>query len=126
MDTRTKIQPFDQALANPPSSDAAIARGRFDVLTANHCRALSDLASTAAETIALVAADDPSRPTILDAVSRAQLVAALGSVDRVIICDLAQSQQLVASFKPATTVDIEAEVTRDVVCDVLAKHSAMD
>ena len=126
MDTRTKIEPFDKALAGPSSPSVAISYGRFDVLTAEHCRLLSELAAKADETIAVVAADDPARPTILDATSRAQLVAALGSVGRVIICDLAQRERLVAAFKPATTVDIEAEVTRDVVSDVLAKHSVVD
>ena len=124
MDTRQKITPFSDSAAL--ESGEAVAYGRFDVLTSEHCRALAALKADHTAVIAAVDDDSPERATLLDAKSRAQLVAALGAVDRVIICDVAQREQLVAAIEPSAKLDIEAGVTRDVVSDVLAKHSAAD
>lgn len=119
MDTRKKIVAADRI---QPSSNLAVAFGRFDVLTVEHCRALASAASSAQPLIALVQADSDPPRALLDETSRAQLVAGLGAVNHVVICDRTEREKLLASWRPATVIDVESEVRRDVVADVISRH----
>ena len=60
--------------------------------------------------------------TFLFMASRAQLVAAVAAVDYVVICDQPETERLVAAVPPEAVVDLEAQVGRDVVADVLERH----
>ena len=119
MDTREKIITADETAAGP---DWAVAFGVFDVLTADHCRALSEAAASGRRVVALVAADEEGEDRLLDARSRAQLAAALGSVDRVVVCSAAERAALIERWRPALVVDVEAGVERDITADVLRRH----
>ena len=121
MDTREKIVAATQA-AEGVAGPLAVARGRFDVLTADHCRILADTKRNAERLIALVLRDREDEPSLLDEAARAQLTAALGVVDRVVICDEAESETLIAEWRPSTAIDVEAYVRRNVVADVLERH----
>ena len=121
MDTREKIVRAEQA-AQGVAGPLAVARGRFDVLTADHCRILADTKRNAERLIALVLRDREDEPSLLDEAARAQLTAALGVVDRVVICDEAESEALIAEWRPSTAIDVEAYVRRNVVADVLERH----
>ena len=117
MDTRTKIRSPD---AIAPRPDTVVVWGWFDILTAEHCRALEDAKTAAAGLVALVFRESAGRATVLDAGDRAQLVAGLGCVDEVVICDESEADALIAAWRPAAAVDVEAFVKRDVVADVIA------
>ncbi len=117
MDTRTKIRPPDAVALRP---GAVVAKGRFDVLTAEHCRTLAEAKAAAADLVVLVLRESAGRPTVLDANDRAQLAAGLGCVDAVVICDESEADALIAQWNPAASVDVEACVKRDVVADVIA------
>ncbi len=119
MDTRKKIVAADHIQASP---SLAVAFGRFDVLTAEHCRTLASAADGAQPLVALVQADADLPRALLDETSRAQLVAGLGAVDHVVICDRTEREKLLASWRPATVIDVESEVRRDVVADVVSRH----
>ena len=119
MDTRQKIVSPDEV---QPDSNWALAYGRFDVLTADHCRVLSGLAAGGAQVVVVVAADSEVQGALLDERSRAQLVAALGAVNHVVVCDEAEREKLFTTWNPSTVVDVESQVTRNVVADVLARH----
>lgn len=127
MDTRRKILSLDQASARLDALLAAgkrvvAVRGLFDVLTRDHAVAVGEAASGADFLVALVYADSPARPTILDERSRAQLAAALGAVDCVLICDQDQAPSLVDRRRVERTIDIDQAVQRDLRADVLRRH----
>jgi glycerol-3-phosphate cytidylyltransferase-like family protein len=74
LDTRQKI-----ALAG-----ATVVTGHFDPLTAAHTRRLAELKREGRPLVVVITS--PSEP-ILPAAARAELVAALGIVDQVIVAD---------------------------------------
>ncbi len=117
LDTRTKIRP---PAAAAPRPGAVIAKGWFDILTAEHCRALADAKTAAADLVVMVLRESAYRATVFDAGDRAQLVAGLGCVDEVVICDESEAEALISNWRPAAAVDVEACVKRDVVADVIA------
>ena len=119
MDTRTKIIGLDQL---PVDDKVRFASGRFDILTAEHCRALADLAAKGEPVVALVEADRDGADCVLDERSRAHLVAALGAVSRVVICDRIEREGLLEAPNAASITDIEQQVQRNVVSDVLTRH----
>ena len=106
-----------------------LAIGRFPALTAEHAASLTRAAalqrSASADSLLVVAvaADAWDGPYPLDAGSRAQLVAAVAGVDRVVICDHPAVERLRATGQPTAVVEIEALVQRDIVADVIARHS---
>jgi bifunctional ADP-heptose synthase (sugar kinase/adenylyltransferase) len=116
MDTRTKIFTFDSL---PLEGAAVVARGRFDGLTLDHCRALEAARGGAARLVVVV---ESERAGILTPRARAELVAALEAVDAVVICDQPEAERLISSLNPVTVVDVESQVSRDVVADVLSRH----
>jgi len=79
MDTRSKILPLEQAAA--AARGRTVVTGTFDVLLAGHARELARLRNHAA-LLAIVA---PSRDAVLPAHARAEMVAALGMVDYVVV-----------------------------------------
>lgn len=119
MDTREKIVPAEEGAAGP---EWTVAHGVFDVLTAGHCRALAEAASLGRRVIAVVADDEEDEERLLDARSRAFLVAALGAVDRVVICSPAQREELIETWRPAEVIDAEARAGRNIVDEVLRRH----
>jgi len=118
MDTRTKI-----LSASEVRPEGVLAYGRFDVLTAEHCRLLASARDRSSALTAMIEADPADPPAVLDAQARAHLTAALGSVDRVIICDQPERERLLAKWDAEAVVDVESQVHRDVVADVLSRHS---
>ncbi len=120
MDTRTKIRPSSDAVV--AAAGSVIAKGWFDVLTADHCRALADAKQPDSTLLVLILNETAAHPTPLNANDRAQLVAGLACVDRVVICDDSEVDDLISQWRSAGAVDIEALVSRDVVRDVIASE----
>ena len=117
LDTRTKIRSPEAVVARP---GMAAAKGWFDVLTADHCRALAAAAEKASKLLVLVVRESAERAAALPAADRAQLAAGLACVDEVVICDESEADDWIAEWRPSAVVDVEALVKRDVAADVLA------
>ena len=120
MDTRTKIRPSSDGVE--PRAGSVIAKGWFDVLTADHCRALADAKQPDGRLLVLIFKETSAHPTPLDANDRAQLVAGLACVDEVVICDESEADVLISNWQPRAAIDIEPLVKRDVVKDVIASQ----
>lgn len=85
MDSRSKILPPRQAAERLAAwGDYTLVSGHFDPLLAAHARRLESVRSAGVPLVVLVT--DPERP-LLPARARAELVAALGSVELVILPD---------------------------------------
>ena len=124
MDTRSKILDSSGALKHLSClghSSFLIARGSFDILRAEHCRRLAQDKAEPEKLIVLVAADENPRRTVLDAQTRAELVAALRVVDYVVICGEAEANGLISSLSPARVVEPEIPPLHDIIADVLRK-----
>lgn len=120
MDTRKKIvKPAD--LPGLPGT-AHVARGWFDVLTAEHCAILASAKPADGPLVVIVYRESAERPTPLNAYDRAQMIAALACVDLVCVCDPSRARTVTDSLAPASETDVDALQTRDVVSDVLAAH----
>jgi bifunctional ADP-heptose synthase (sugar kinase/adenylyltransferase) len=127
MDTRAKIVDSSQIsslLARNSSNGRrlVVARGWFDVLRAPHCRSLAEAKALGGELVVIVHADSDVNPTVLNAASRAQLAAAIGVVDYVVICDGTQAERLAASWNTAAVVEIDESFSRGLVENVLQRH----
>ena len=127
MDTRTKIVEASQISALPARNSSngrrlVVARGWFDVLRASHCRALTEAKASGGELVVIVHADSVAHPTLLNAASRAQLAAAIGAVDYVVICDGTQAGHLAASWNAAVIVEIDESFSRGLVENVLQRY----
>ena len=125
MDTRSKILDPSKAIERLSGHDHAsflIARGSFDILRAEHCRRLAREKEESGELLVLVAADENSRRTVLDARTRAELAAALEVVDYVVICGEAEANGLISSLSPARVIEPEMPPLRDIAADVLRKR----
>jgi hypothetical protein len=101
MDTRTKIVTPD---AVPPGCTAVTAY--FDVLLAEHVRALEGLARP------LVVAVLPRAGELLSQRARAELAAGLRMVDYVVIADDTGAEALLARLRPARIVRMEEDDAR--------------
>ncbi len=123
MDTRAKIVTPEQLLSELSGAPWTLAVGRFPALTAEHAAVLEQAAQREGLLVAAVAADSWGGPYPLDEASRAQLAAAVAGVDRVVICDQPAAERLEQLGRPAAVVKIEALVKRDIVADVIARHS---
>jgi bifunctional ADP-heptose synthase (sugar kinase/adenylyltransferase) len=122
LDTRTKIV-SKQAALPAISGSVHLAKGWFDVLTAQHGRLLGGAKTADGTLVVLVYRDSAGRPVPLGAYDRAQMVAALECVDLVCICDASRAESIAAALKPETELDVDALQTRDVVRDVLERHA---
>jgi bifunctional ADP-heptose synthase (sugar kinase/adenylyltransferase) len=128
MDTRTKIVPRGQAASHLSAACSTngnrvvTAGGWFDVLQAAHCQRLAEAKQGQTHLVVFVYEDRPDRRGLLDAPSRAQLAAALGVVDSVVICDEAEAASLAARSNLPPPLFIEEAMPRDIVADVLQRH----
>lgn len=123
MDTRRKISRLPDVLERFPGHRLAVARGRYDVLTAGRVRALAAARAQADALIALVDVDPPGRPCLLEPAARAQLAAAVGTVDAVLLCDQTEAEQALDRLQPSHVVDIEVDADRDIREEVLRRHA---
>jgi bifunctional ADP-heptose synthase (sugar kinase/adenylyltransferase) len=127
MDTRTKIispERVASELAALTGNGRAVvtAAGWFDVLQAAHGERLAAAKPDRAYLVVFVYEDGPRRRGLIEASSRAQMVAALAVVDSVVICDEAEAASLAArSYLPPPLL-IENAMPRDIVADVLHRH----
>jgi hypothetical protein len=103
MDTRTKIVTPE---AVPPGCTAVT--GYFDVLLADHVRALEALPRP------LVVAVLPRSGELLNQRARAELAAGLRMVDYVVIADDAGAETLLATLRPLRTMRMEEDDARRV------------
>ena len=85
LDTRTKIHSYEDVLESTRGKNVHWVNGRFDPLLAAHARRLAELSEGADLLIVTVTGAGPD--SILPVEARAQLVAALASVDSVVIGD---------------------------------------
>ena len=127
MDTRVKILSPERAWEVVSSlftagGRIAVVTGWFDILRSAHGEVIEGAAAEGHRVVALVHADCESHQTVLDEGSRAQLVAAMGAVAYVVICDQAAAEELTASWKPAAILDAEEPVSGSVVKDVLQRY----
>lgn len=128
MDTRTKIVPADRVASEltaiAKNGEAVAAAGWFDVLQAAHGERLSAAKPVGARLVVFVYDDGPERRGLLDAASRAQMVAALAAVDCVVICPDAEAASLAVRSNLPPPLLIEDAMPRDIVADVLRKQQA--
>ena len=127
MDTRKKILPVEDARRRIESLRAegksiAVVYGWFDILRAGHASALAQAKEGCDELLVLVRPDSETHSTVLDEWSRAQLVAALGVVDIVVLCDRVGQEELLKALSNAPAVDADQAVTGSVIEDVLRRH----
>ena len=120
MDTRSKI--LSQAAPPARNGQLHVARGWFDVLTADICRALLEVKPADGSLAVLVYRESDARPAPLTAGDRAQMVAALDCVDYVFVCDMADADSVVTGLGASADFDVELSTERDVVRDVLQLH----
>ena len=83
LDTRTKLHSYEDALDSTRGKNARWVSGRFDPLLAAHARRLAELGKGA--DLLIVTVLDAGADSILPIEARAQLVAALATVDCVVI-----------------------------------------
>jgi len=125
MDTRSKILDPSGALkylSGLGDSSFLIARGSFDVLRAEHCRRLAEKEEQPEKLIVLVTDDENPRQTVLDARTRAELVAALEVVDYVVIRGEAEADRFISSLSPTRVIEPEIPPLRDIIADVLRRR----
>ena len=120
MDTRTKILDADAAgraadAARRAGKSVKLVAGTFDPLLAAHARRLLEIAS--GDAVLFVAVREPARP-LLRAQARAELVAALGVVDYVVLGDAPLRPDEVYREEGA-----DAQRTRDLIRNVQKRQS---
>ena len=117
LDTRSKI--VEQSALSSIQGVLHLACGWFDVLTAEHCRLLQAAKPADGTLLVLVYRESSTRPAPLRAFDRAQMIAALACVDRVVVCEQSDVASMVADLGPIAVVEIESRQRRDVIRDVL-------
>jgi bifunctional ADP-heptose synthase (sugar kinase/adenylyltransferase) len=98
--------------------------GCFDPLLAGHARRLEELKGGAGALMVVVT--EPQQP-ILSARARAELVAALATVDYVVPSVDGRLEELVAQLREAVASYADADdeqLTRDMIRHVYSRHSA--
>lgn len=123
MDTRTKI--VDRPNGRFQGKRLHVVRGWFDVLTADRCRLLQDAKPADGSLLVLVYRDSSSHASPLTSHDRAQMVAALGCVDEVCVCEESEATRLSSSLGPDTEFDAEESMGRDVIRDVLERQGGL-
>jgi len=107
LDTRSKIIPIEDARRRASNARALWLTGRFDPLLAEHARRLSERAAPGQTLV--VEITNPANP-LLPQRARAELVAALASVDYVVLGNGAHSD--------------DASITERFIEHVLTRHRA--
>ena len=123
MDTRRKI--VDRPSGRLQEKRLHVVRGWFDVLTADRCRLLQSARPADGSLLVLVYRDAPGRASPLAAHDRAQMVAALGCVDEVCVCEESEAAHLSSSLGPDAEFDAEESMGRDVIRDVLERRGRL-
>ena len=95
------------------------------MLTAEHGKLLGDAKAGHGTLVALVYRDTPSRPAPLVASDRAQMIAALESVDLVCECDGSRVKSITDALRPEAEIDVDALQSRNLVQDVLERHAQL-
>ena len=121
MDTRKKIV-SRRSLASL-SGRVRVAKGWFDILTAEHCGLLADFKRVGDKLVVLVYRETSDRQAPLDSFGRAQMVAALACVDAVCQCDVADAEATASGLAAESVLDIDASLARDIVRDVAERHA---
>ena len=127
MDTRSKIISLDRAgalFSSLGEEGVVVARGCFDLLSAEHCRRLARAKERGGRLVVAVYSDKDPQRTVFSQSARAQMVAALAVVDYVVICDEPQTDRIVSSWQPVAVVDADPTSARNVIGDVLQRYSA--
>jgi len=130
MDTRSKIitrpSPAELAERFPAGEcDLVAIRGRFELLRASVIRQIEEAgAETGGKVAAIVAGDGPPNQSPLSERDRAQLVAALGAVDAVVICDEAETDALIAALRPAREIRLDESAGSELIADVLRRNQS--
>jgi bifunctional ADP-heptose synthase (sugar kinase/adenylyltransferase) len=120
MDTRDKIISLETALGMN-GRRLAVAAGAFDVLQAGHARALGSLRAEGRDLLVVVWADAGLERAILPERARAQLAAALGVVDYVVIGGGAELDRIVEALQPEK-IERDVAPERDMVREVLDRR----
>ena len=131
MDTRTKIISLGEAaeMAERVRSEGrqlTLATGCFDVLQAAHARFLNGLRSDSSVLLVAVYGDAAlceirrQPKPLLSAQARAQLVAAFGAVDYVLIWPGASLDPLIDRLGPGHVERVTEE--RNIIEEVIARH----
>ncbi len=123
MDTRRKI--VDRPNGRFRGKRLHVVRGWFDVLTADRCRLLQTAKPADGSLLVLVYSDSPSHASPLTSHDRAQMVAALGCVDKVCVCEESEAPKLSSSLEPDAEFDAEESLGRDVIRDVLGRRGGL-
>lgn len=123
MDTRRKI--VDRPNLRPRGSRLHVVRGWFDVLTADRCQLLQSAKPEDGSLLVLIYSDSPSHASPLTAPDRAQMVAAVGCVDEVSVCEESEATNLSAALGPDAEFDAEESMGRDVIRDVLERRGGL-
>lgn len=130
MDTRTKILNAARAIEvarelRHNGSRAKLVCGYFDVLLSEHAERLEEIAAQGANKLMVAVLDAPG--AILAARARAELVAALGMVDYVVLAGSVAPRELVAEFQAGDIVheeDADRRRTEGLIEHVQRRHDA--
>ncbi len=122
LDTRKKI--VEQTALPRNGACISIAKGWFDVLTAEHCDLLARARPADGSLLVLVHRETPERPAPLVAYDRAQMLAALGCVDLVCICDASNADSIAADLGTDSALDVDAIQASDVVRHVIERQGS--
>jgi len=109
MDTRSKILTTGHVPSLP--GPLVVVTGYFDVLRAEHARALATVRQSSGAAT-LVAAVLPFAEEVFDICERARMVAALRVVDYVFIASGADAAAILEGLKPQSTADLREEDAR--------------
>ena len=116
---------MDRPSGRPKGKQLHLVRGWFHVLTADRCHLLQSAKPADGSLLVLVYVDSPRHASPLTAHDRAQMVAALGCVDEVCVCDESEATSLSASLGPDMEFDAEESLGRDVIRDVLERRARL-
>lgn len=117
MDSRDKI--VGRASLPCRRNGVTVAKGWFDLLTADLCALLARARSGAQQLVVLVYGDESGRPTALKAQGRAQMVAALGCVDLVCVCPRQDADEIASATGVAEALDADAAQPKNIVLQIL-------